>query len=75
MITRDSIKKIRLALFLEIPEFANRIGVTKTTAYNYENGKRKPHMATIRKIKELAKELGWDITIESHFSDYKKEQS
>jgi transcriptional regulator with XRE-family HTH domain len=60
----EIIKKIRISLGLEQGEFANKIGVSKSSICNYERGIRTPRFPIIRKIRELAKINGMEFSIE-----------
>lgn len=47
------IKKLREKLLLTQSEFAKLVGVSTNTVVSWENGKHKPSMRHLRKIKEL----------------------
>lgn len=51
----ESIKKLRMSLFLDHEEFGKLIGVSKSTVCNYERGERIPRMKTIRLMLGLIK--------------------
>lgn len=51
----ETIKNLRLQLFLDQKEFAEIIGIKKGTVSNYENGYRKPRLPIIRRMLELAR--------------------
>lgn len=64
MSAANVIKRLRQALCLEQQEFAEKIGVTKSSVCNYEKGIRVPRLPTIRKILELAKKHKIKIGVE-----------
>lgn len=68
MAVSTTIKKIRIQLCLGQDEFAEKIGVTKSSVCKYEKGDRTPRISVIRKIKELAEKNDIDITIEDFFN-------
>lgn len=65
----ETIKKIRTNLYLEKIEFAELIGVTRTSVGYYESGKRMPKLQIIKKIRELAKKNGMDYSVEDFLGD------
>jgi DNA-binding XRE family transcriptional regulator len=62
-----TIKNIRIHLCLGQDEFAEKIGVTKSTVCKYENGDRHPRIKIIRKIKELAEANNIHVKVEDFF--------
>lgn len=65
----EKLKKCRLSLGLTQQQFADNTGITRTAITEYENGKRKPGLKTIKKIAEYTdtKTSEWidsDIDIE-----------
>lgn len=63
MSIEKSIKNLRWELFMTQSEFADAIGVEKNTVCFYENGRRKPKLKTIKKMKQLADENNIKINI------------
>jgi transcriptional regulator with XRE-family HTH domain len=53
---KDTIKYLRRSLVLEQKEFADLLGIDKSSICNYEHGARKPRLPIIRKMLELAKQ-------------------
>ena len=53
---KDTIKYLRRSLVLEQKEFADLLGIDKSSICNYEHGTRKPRIPIIRKMLELAKQ-------------------
>lgn len=55
MSAKENIKKLRVALGLELAELAKELNVSKGTISNWEHGRRAPRLSTIRDIVALAK--------------------
>jgi DNA-binding XRE family transcriptional regulator len=52
------IKEMRITLCMEQEEFANELGISKSSICNYEKGRGVPRLSIIRKIRALAKKHG-----------------
>lgn len=65
----NAIKKIRYSLHLGQREFGETIGVTQQSVYSYEAGTRKPSLATLKKIKQIAVDNNIEFNLED-FLDY-----
>lgn len=52
------IKELRHKLDLTQEQFANRVGVTFSTVNSWENGIRKPHPFLLKRLLEMANEVG-----------------
>ena len=63
MSTANSIKKIRMSLFLNQKQFAEQIGSTCSSISCYESGSRFPSFHTIQRILDLAEKNGLKINI------------
>ncbi|KJS23120.1 MAG: XRE family transcriptional regulator [Clostridiaceae bacterium BRH_c20a] len=50
---REALKKARLAKGLSIEEIAEKIGVTPSVFYKWEDGTRDPLMKNARKVAEI----------------------
>jgi len=61
---KDTIKYLRRSLVLEQKEFADLLGIDKSSICNYEHGVRKPRLPIIRKMLELAKQHKIKISTE-----------
>lgn len=48
--TKEQVRKIRLARGLDQTEFANILGVSKTTICNWETGLKEPSARSIKKL-------------------------
>lgn len=64
MSAAETIKRVRMNLLLQQEAFAELLDLTKQSISNYETGKRKPKLSVIRKIKELAKEHGIEVSVD-----------
>jgi DNA-binding transcriptional regulator YiaG len=64
MKTSENIKKIRHELCVSQIEFADMLGLGKSSVCLYEQGYRKPSFKTVRKIIEVAKKHGIKIKLE-----------
>lgn len=62
MSAADAVKRVRTEIGLGQKDFAEKLSLTKTAVYNYEAGLRVPKLSVIKKIKELAKENGIEIS-------------
>ncbi len=51
---RISLEAARVNAKLTMDELAKILGVSKTTIYNWENGKSEPTLSQLRKISELS---------------------
>lgn len=60
----ETIKNIRYALCLEQQELAEKLGITMAAVSNYERGKRMPRIPIIRKLRDLAKANGIELSLE-----------
>jgi transcriptional regulator with XRE-family HTH domain len=69
MSAQKTVRRIRLNLLLEKHEFAEKLGITRSAVYNYENGNRLPNMEVIRKIKKLAEENHIPFSVDDFFED------
>lgn len=49
------LKKKRIKSGLSLAELGEKVGVTKTTIFRYESGKRKPNIALLKKIAVVLK--------------------
>lgn len=58
------VKKIRMAFFMEISEFATMVGLTKQAIYQYEKGMRKPRLPSVKKFLDLAKKKKIQASVE-----------
>ncbi len=52
------IKELRNKLDLTQEQFAQRVGVTFSTVNSWENGTRKPHPFLLKRLLEMAEEVG-----------------
>ena len=52
------IKELRKKLDLIQEQFAQRVGVTFSTVNSWESGSRKPHPFLLKRILEMAEEIG-----------------
>lgn len=68
MTVKDTIKKLRLSLGLEQPEFAKEIGVTPGSVCGWEKGRRTPRLPKIRLMLALAKKHKIKLNIEDFLS-------
>lgn len=55
-ITSKEIVDIRTKLDMSVTEFSKLIGVSRTTVYSYESGKKLPRAETAKKIYKLIEE-------------------
>jgi len=60
----SAIKKIRYSLHMGQREFGKTIGVTQQSVYSYEAGTRKPSLATLKIIKQIATEHNIEFNLE-----------
>jgi transcriptional regulator with XRE-family HTH domain len=60
----ETVKRIRMALNLNQKNFADKLNLSKTSIYNYEEGRRKPKRSVVFKIRDLAKLNGIDVTLD-----------
>ena len=60
--TVDEVKKIRRSVGMNQSEFAEIIGVSRTTISYWENGLKEPYPSNIKKIIEFCKENKIRIT-------------
>lgn len=67
---KNIIKEIRLALTLNQSELARAINMQPSDISNYEAGRRRPGMATIRKLIAFAKQHKIKLTAEDFFNDH-----
>ena len=49
----EEIKKIRMKAFLSQTAFAKEVGVSFSTVNRWENGKGKPNLTAMRRLKEF----------------------
>lgn len=63
------IKKIRISLCLNQPEFARAIGYTKGAVSNWEKGTRKPSMDACRQIIKLCEKNNVELKITEIFEE------
>lgn len=63
----ETIRRIRNHLLLSQEDFAELLGVSKSSVCNYEKGRRLPRFATMRKIKAIAEKSNLDVRIEDLF--------
>lgn len=64
MTTSETLKNIRLKLCVNKSEFAEMIGVNRSSISYYESGRSQPSFSTVRKIMKVAKEHGVDVKLE-----------
>lgn len=70
----DEIKRIIQRSFLTQEDFANKINVTFFTVNIWEDGKSKPNMTAMKKIKEFCLENDIEYSgVEEAWLDYKAE--
>lgn len=69
MSAADTIKKIRINLYLERWEFAELLNITTSAVGYYETGKRIPKLSIVKKIQELAKKNGMEFTVEDFLGE------
>lgn len=65
MSSADTIKKMRLGLCLEQEQLAHELGITTSAISNYERGVRTPRLRIIKKMLDLAKKNGLDLSVEN----------
>lgn len=63
MSAAKTIKQLRMGLYLEREEFAKLIGITKGAVFHYETGRRIPKLAIVKKMVDLAKQNGMDLSV------------
>lgn len=59
-----TIKRIRMALYLQQSEFAEKLGLSLSAISNYEAGRRMPRLPIARKIKAYADKNGIIVEME-----------
>lgn len=59
-----TIKNLRMSLMMDKIELARELGVSITTICSYENGKRRPKLSMVRKMRDLAKKNNIEISLE-----------
>lgn len=65
----EEIKKIRQKCFLSQEAFARELGVSFSSINRWENGKTKPNMSTMKKIKEFCEAQDIDFnTLETEWT-------
>lgn len=69
MSSATTIKKIRRTLLLEQAEFAQLLDVSAASIAQWEGGSRIPRFPMIRKIRDLAKKNGIEVTAEDFLDD------
>jgi len=64
MSAADTIKKVRMELNLDQQHFADALEITKTAIFNYEKGIRRPKLDIIKKMRDLAKKNGIELSVD-----------
>jgi len=72
----DVLKMTRQKAFMSQEEFANEMGVSVITINRWENGKCKPNLSALKKIKSFCKthELSYEIIESEWFGYFGEEQ-